>query len=246
MLAAVMLLATAAGASAQTERHTYEVSYTLGFLKKHVGDAHVTLRFGDGGRFDATLNGRSIVWDGRVYAVSDTLRAVMGLNDGVIGVTERLTSVIGWYSKPYERQLRDGSYRLSDPAFYRTTAGKGHLDASEETMEAVKITADMLGLFWFFRHMDFSRLRNDVAYVVPVLGTGGSVPVQHVRLTYRGSGMCACGGCDVAVEKVTFEYYFRGRPSGYPVECCVERATGLPLSFSAGLRIGHFRMVLKR
>lgn len=243
VLTAVMVF-TAAMAPAQTERYTYSVCYTLGFLKKHVGYADITLRTGPGGRFDATMRGSSIAWSGRVYSVSDTLQAVMTQGRGIIGITERVVRSIGWYSKPYEHQLRDGSYTPSDPSFYRTTAGAGRLDASDETMEAVRITVDMLGLFWFFRHMDFGRLRENVAYIVPVFGAEGESPIQHFRLTYRGSGTCSLDGREVSVEQVTFEYYNGGIPSGYPVECVVEKSTGLPLSFSAALKIGRFRMTL--
>lgn len=242
---AVALTLMATEAIAQTERLTYSVCYTLGVLKKHVGDAHIMLRTGEDGRFDATMRGHSIVWGGRVYSISDTLQATMSRGRGIIGITERVERSIGWYSKPLEHQLRDGSYTLSDPAFYRTTAGTGRLDASDETMEAVRITADMLGLFWFFRQMDFGRLRERLAYVVPVFGAEGERPVQHFRLTYHGRGKTKHNGRNVEVEKVTFEYYYDDRPSGYPVECVVEKATGIPLSFSAALKIGHFRMTLK-
>lgn len=227
---------------AQTQVYQYNVLYTLGPFHKEVGHAIVSTST-SGGNFIGVLNGRSFDWGGRIYTVRDTLHATMHRSgpDNPIGIDERVRFQIGWYAKPLVEEIENGSFSFSNPDNYRNTHGQGQLDASDDTMEAVTITSDMLGLFYFFRHMDFSGLHPSKVYLVPIIRPNGAV--QYLSLTYLGPDTCVVNGKSVPTSHVQFDYGFEGESSGYPIDCQVEQGSGVPVEFSAALKIGHFKMV---
>lgn len=132
---------------AQTNNYRYKIEYDFMGLKKTAAHADVSIRI-DGENFTGTLNGHSIEWGGRYYTVSDTLVARMFHTNGHLTVREEVVFKIGWYSKPTAAQAADGMYVFNNPKLYKNTDGMGLLDASEETMEAVSITTDMLAMFY--------------------------------------------------------------------------------------------------
>ncbi|CCX47605.1 putative uncharacterized protein [Bacteroides sp. CAG:927] len=229
-------------ANAQTGVYRYNVMYSFGFIHKEVGHAVVSIAT-NGSDFTGVLNGKSINWGGRIYTVRDTLRAVMHCTPYTppVGITENVRFQIGWYAKPLAAELKNESFVFSNPDYYRNTHGQGRLDASRETMEAVEISGDMLALFYFFWHMDFSALHPDQVCEVPVVRPDGNV--QRLSLTYLGTGDYSSDGVFVPTYRVRFDYYLDGKPSGYPVTCAIERSSRVPVEFSAALKIGHFKMV---
>lgn len=236
-IAAAVLLGAAA-ANAQTEEYIYSVHYRWGLIDTDIATGTVTATV-DGNEFHGRLDGHSIVWDGRVYMVSAVLDAIMEPSRSATGINERVTYECGLYAKPTESQWADGDFEPTRESDYRTTLGSGTLDASPETMEAVQTGTDILGMFYVFKHLDYAVLPVGKTMTVPVSLPDGSV--LYYNLTYNGTDTFD----GRTVYDTTVEYYYNGAPSGYPVQCLVSQATGVPLSISAQLKIGHMQMVLE-
>lgn len=215
----------------------YKVNYQVAFIMKEVARGTVELQ-SEGPEFSASLNGRSIPWGGRVYEVSDTLRISVVPGSGPAYMRLRETARSGWYFKPLESRLRDGSFNRADPANYRNTAGQGQLSCSPLTIEAVGISTDMLGMFYVFRELDFSALEPGQQLAIPVGKPDGGE--QYAYVTY--TGLSECGG--IPAYGVVCEFSYDGERSSYPVTCQVDSDTRLILSMSAHLDIGRMEMVM--
>ncbi|MDE6206492.1 MAG: DUF3108 domain-containing protein [Muribaculaceae bacterium] len=235
-----VLMGLVTSVSAQQDVYHYKIKYKFGIINKTAAHACVHINT-QGDLFTATMDGNSISWGGRVYCVQDTLVARMSHQPGPAAVREQVVYQNGWYSKPRTSEYLDGTFSMSDPASYRNTAGAGQLDASSSTMEAIKITTDMLGLFYSFRYLPLADMTNGATVVLPVTGASGAN--QNVSITYNGVEDCSVDGADFSVYNCTFEYYYQGRPSGYRVRCLVECESRVPLLFSTDLPIGHVEMI---
>ena len=225
---------------AQTNNYRYKIEYDFMGLKKTAAHADVSIRI-DGENFAGSLNGHSIEWGGRYYTVSDTLVARMFHTNGHLTVREEVVFKIGWYSKPTAAQAADGMYVFNNPKLYKNTDGMGLLDASEETMEAVSITTDMLAMFYSYRKINFDRILPGREYLVSITGSNGER--QHLLFRYVGVSRYKINGVEYPTYQTQFEYYFNGRPSGYTVSCEVEQQSRLPLVFSGKLKIGEVAMI---
>lgn len=243
MTLAVAALLSATSFDANAQDLTYRVLYHLGFIEKDIATAHVRLDMTDTGLF-GTINGHSIPWGGRLYTVSDTLRATMTPNSSLpYGASESIDYINGWYSKPYSKNVADRSYNPENPANYRNIKGEGSLDASYETMEAVAVTADMIGMYYYFKHMDFASMRPGQSMSIPIAGAGNKG--NMVRVTYGGTSSYNAGGGEQPTYNVVFEYSYDGSMCNYPVTCQVSQSTRIPLLLSAQLKIGHVEMILE-
>ena len=209
---------------------SYDVHYHWGLVDVNIGHGKVTLS-AQGDQFNATLDGNTIPWEGRVFCVSDTLNAVM--DPGLSG--ERVTFENGWYLKPKVMEYRSEGFRASDPANYKNIAGQGSLDADPQTMEAVTVTADMLGMFYYFHEMDFGSMSPGQQVTIPI--SGGYA--RSVTVTYNGQSSYGA----YPTYSASFEYTYDGASSGYPVQAQVDRTSRIPVSLSAELPIGHVEMI---
>lgn len=236
LLSAAFAIAT--GVSA--ENLTYRILYHLGFIDKEIATGYVHTSL-SGNNYFATLNGHSIPWGGRLYTVSDTLRAVM-TPDGALPykARESVEYINGWYSKPYAHNgvLRD----YSNPAEYKNIKGGGALSASYETMEAVSVTSSMLGMFYYFRVIDFDKMQPGATMLIPITGSGPDG--NMVKVTYHGTSSYDPGSGEQATYNVEFEYSYGGALCNYPVSCEVSQQSRVPLLLSAQLKIGHVEMIL--
>lgn len=239
-IAAVCILTAGADLDAQENNYRYKIEYDFMGLKKTAAHAHVGIKI-NGQKFTGTLNGHSIEWGGRYYTVSDTLVARMYHTNGHLNVREEVVFKIGWYSKPTAAEAADGMYVFNNPKMYKNTDGMGLLDASEETMEAVSITTDMLAMFYSYRKIDFDRIMPGREYLVAITGVNGGK--QHLIFRYIGLSKYKINGVEYPTYQTEFEYYFNGRPSGYTVSCEVERESRLPLVFNGKLKIGKVAMI---
>ncbi len=232
-LALIFGAAAAVGASAQVsipyQEIPYEVHYKWGLIDVMIAHGRATVAT-DGNRFSATLDGNSIPWEGRVFCVSDTLRAEMTPVAGGLS-SEQVTYQNGWYLKPKVTQFRSNAFSPDDPANYKNILGQGSLNASGETMEAITITSDMLGLFYYFHEIDFESMQPGQTVTIPI--SGGFA--RNVDVTFNGA--------DGDVYDVTFQYSYEGAPSGYPVHAQVSAATRLPVQMSASLPVGHVTLL---
>lgn len=238
-LAAV--LASAACARAQVSipysEIGYNVHYHWGLINVMIAHGHATVGT-EGNTFTATLDGNSIPWDGRVFCVSDTLRAIMTPQPGALS-RERVTYENGWYMKPKVSQFRSGQFNPTDPAAYKNIHGKGALSASNQTMEAITVTADMLGLFYYFHEIDFDAMTPGQSVTIPI--EGGYA--REVVITYNGQSSQTIDGGTYPAYSVTFEYSYDGVMSGYPVNAEVSTTSRIPLMMSASLPVGHVELI---
>ena len=211
----------------------YNVHYHWGLIDVSIAHGLVTIEKKNGENFVGTLDGNSIPWNGRVFCVSDTLKAALTPN------LERIDYVNGWYLKPKTNIYRSSQFDPNNPIFYKNIKGEGKLDASGETMEAIDITANMLSLFYYFRVLDFPKMKDGDVVAIPIQGAEGS---QEVRVTYKGRSTFNVGDNHYQTYLVAFEFSYRGAMSGYTVETQISSESRIPLRFSSSLPIGHVEM----
>lgn len=217
---------------------SYDVHYHWGLINVMIGHGKVTLS-SSGNQFNGTLDGNSIPWEGRVFCVSDTLQATM--TPGSPLSNETVTYENGWYMKPKVTVYRTGSYDPQNPANYKNIKGEGTLNADGETMEAVTVTADMLGMFYYFHEIDFESMSPGQRITIPITVEGG-MP-QKVVVTYIGKSTYNASGTTYPTYSTTFEYSYDGTMSGYPVRAEVSMDSRIPVLLSASLPIGHVEMI---
>lgn len=216
----------------------YNAHYHWGPVNVRIGHAQVSIQAEDGRNFFATLDGNSIPWEGRVYCVSDTLRAIMTATPAVS--SERIVYINGWYMKPKVGQYRSRSFNPDDPSNYKNILGEGSLSASSNTMEAIDVTANMLGLYYYYHELDFENMPAGKVITIPIETAGGE---ERVVITYNGKTQYSIDGVNYPAYDTVFEYSYQGAMNGYPVNCIVGANDRIPLLFSASLPIGHVEMI---
>ena len=231
-----MISALTIGAKAQVsipwqEVH-YNVNYHWGLIDVMIARGVVTIQ-SDGGNFYGTLDGTSIPWEGKIICVSDTLSARME------GMSETVLYQNGWYRRPSVSQFRSSTYNPDDPAYYKNINGQGSYNASNDSMEAITVTADMLGMYYFAHAIDFPSLHSGEEIRIPIRGRFSS----EVVITYQGEGTYTVNGDTYPTYNCTFEYAYGGGMSGYPVECRISVRDRIPMFLSANLPVGRVEML---
>lgn len=216
----------------------YSVTYRWGFINKVAGHGTVVTECATPGQFTGSLTGQSIPWGGKLYTVTDRLEATFGA-PGANGVApETITLKNGIYSKPEVGQTVTDL--LSDPAMFWDTDGRGTLDASADTKEAVSITADMLSLFYYAKAIDFPSLSEGQKLEIPITNADGSK--GSLAITYGGEQTVNLGSLEVPAYAIVFNYTYNGVPSAYPVNAWISVNGRIPVILSASLAIGHMEM----
>lgn len=216
----------------------YNVHYHWGIIDVMIAHGKVTLST-NGNQFNGTLDGNSIPWDGRVFCVSDTLQATMTPGSPVSH--ETVTYENGWYLKPKTTVYRSGGFDPTNPVNYKNIKGQGTLDADANTMEAVTVTADMLGMFYFYHEIDFDSMSPGQQITIPITVEGGIN--QQVVVTYNGKSTYTASGVTYPTYSTTFEYSYNGAMSGYPVQAEVATGSRIPVLLSASLPVGKVEMI---
>ena len=232
---------TALSANAVTfpeEPLTYEARYHCGFIKIDAGEAEINVSL-DGDNFMATMNGQSVPIGHRLYTISDTICTTMSEADGTALSKETVTYENGWYAKPHSDSNCLPAAVFSNPEYYKNINGGGYLDASNETMEAITISADMLAMFYYFQQFDYSAMQPGQSFEMTVTLPDGDT--QQVAVVYEGEDYF--NGC--ATHKMTFTYSYHGVMTHYPVTAQVDATTKLPLLFAADIKIGRIELVYK-
>lgn len=239
----LLLIAMMAGclvAKAQTgipeTELNYNVHYHWGLINLNIAHGQVTLAT-DGNLFTATLDGNSIPWNGRVFCVSDTLKAEMTPASPL--AKENVVYQNGWYLKPKVAQYRSNGFNPDDPANYKNIHGQGTLNADANTMEAITVTSDMLGLFYYFRQIDFESMAPGQQITIPIAGGFAEKAV----VTYKGKSTCEASGTTYQVYDTGFQYSYRGRMSGYEVQAKVSTEERIPVYIAASLPVGRVEMI---
>ena len=216
----------------------YNAHYHWGLVDVMIGHGKITLSQ-QGNELFATFDGNTIPWDGRVYCISDTLRATF--TPGYPLSQETVTYENGWYMKPKVSAYRGGTFDPADPANYKNIKGEGGLDVSDQTMEAIVITADMLGLFYYYKEIDFENMPEGRTVTIPINVVDGES--QSVTITYNGKSSVDAGGVTYSTYSTVFEYTYNGVPSGYPVNAEVDVDSRIPVMLSASLPIGKVELI---
>lgn len=214
----------------------YNVNYHWGLVDVMIARGTVTVESGADG-FYGTLDGTSIPWEGRIICVSDTLYANMAGQGN--NLQETVTYQNGWYRRPYVNSFRSATYNPDDPAFYKNIAGEGSYDASSDSMEAIAVTSDMIGMYYFAHAIDFSSLSPGDRISIPINGPYST----EVVITYQGQGLYNVKGDTYPTYNCTFEYAYGGSLSGYPVECKIGATSRIPMFLSASLPVGRVEML---
>lgn len=235
-LSAVLALSAFAGET--IDSIPYKVEYKWGFIQKTAGNGLVTLK-NSGDTITATLSGQSVPWSGRLYTVTDTLKATVTHKDGQPVPQETVIYENGRYSKPLVTVNPDGSYNVQHTTLYKNIDGSGQLSASPETMEAVTITADMLGMFRYSREIDFSTMQPGQTVNVNI---SGEMPGQ-LSIEYLGQSTFMIGDRPIPAYQVKFDYAYQGKMSNYDVNCWIGVDQKFPIAFAADLLIGHVEMI---
>lgn len=237
-----MLLAACAciGAKAQVnipgQEISYNVNYHWGVIDVMIATGTVTLAAHDG-NFYGTLDGTSIPWEGRIICVSDTLEANM------YGVGTNLSETVrrqsGWYRRPTVSSFRSACYNPDDPFYFKNIAGQGEYAASNDSMEAITVTSDMIGMYYFAHAINFGELSPGEQIRIPINGEYA----HEVLITYQGEGLYSANGDNYPTYNCTFEYSYGGGMSGYPVECKIWTTERIPVFLSASLPVGRVEML---
>lgn len=214
----------------------YNVNYHWGLIDVMIAQGTVKIECNDN-QFYGTLDGTSIPWEGKIICVSDTLSARM-VNNG-----DQLREIVdyqnGWYRRPSVEQFRSSGYNAADPAIYKNIHGQGSYDASNDSMEAITVTADMIGMYYYSRIINFNALRPGESFEVQIDGQFSNKLV----VTYQGEGTYEVNGTSYPTYDCSFEYSYGAGMSGYPVECKIGVDNRLPLFLSASLPVGRVEML---
>lgn len=214
----------------------YDVNYHWGIINVNI--AHGTVKYHcDGTNFYGTLDGVSIPWEGHVILVSDTLKTQMLPGNKLS--TEKVEYQSGWYRRPKAKYFRSNNYDASNPANYKNIAGEGQYDASNDSMEAITITSDMIGMFYYANEIDFESMQTNDKVTIPIEG----VYAQKVVVTYLGEGSYEIDNTNYPTYNCMFEYTYNGGMSGYPVQMRIDKKTKLPVFISASIPVGRIEMI---
>lgn len=214
----------------------YNVNYHWGIIDVNI--AHGTVKYqSDGTNFHGTLDGVSIPWEGHVIIVADTLDAQM--LPGEKFSKEKINYQSGWYRRPKAKYYRSNDYDASNPENYRNIAGGGQYSASSNSMEAITITSDMIGMYYYANEIDFKDLQPNQKIVIPIEG----VYAQELVITYQGKGSYEVENTVYPTYNVMFEYNYNGSMSGYPVAMRIDQKTRLPIFLSASIPVGRIEMI---
>lgn len=210
----------------------YNVNYKWGVIDVNIARGVVSYE-ADGGRFYGTLDGTSIPWEGKIICVSDTLRANMGASREVVDYQS------GWYRHVPVALFRSSGYNPDDPAYFRNIAGQGAYDASGDSMEAITVTSDMLGMYYYAHAINFPAMKPGERFTLPIQGRYANC----VEITYQGQSTYTVGGDTYPTYDITFEYSYGGGMSGYPVQCKISATDRIPVFISASLPVGRVEML---
>lgn len=214
----------------------YDVNYHWGIINVNIAQGTVKYEC-DGANFTGTLDGVSIPWEGHVIMVSDTLKTCM--LPGEPYSTEKINYQSGWYRRPRAKYYRSENFDISNPSIYKTIGGQGTYDASSNSMEAIAITSDMIGMYYYANEIDFEKLNPNQVITIPIEGKYA----QKVEVTYLGKGSYQVENTVYPTYNVMFEYNYEGKMSGYPVEMRIRQNDRLPIFLSASIPVGKIEMI---
>ena len=214
----------------------YNVNYHWGLIDVMIARGTVSIE-SDGNVFYGTLDGTSIPWEGKIICVSDTLHAATNFEGGTFN--EKVFNQTGWYRRPSVSSFRSSTYNPEDPAIYKNIAGQGAYDASNNSMEAITVTSDMIAVYYYAHAINFDALKPGEQIWVNIDGPYS----RKMVLTYKGQSTQNVSGVTYPTYDCTFEFDYGGGMSGYPVECNISVTDRIPVFLCANLPVGRVEML---
>ncbi|MCH5227111.1 MAG: hypothetical protein J1F16_04755 [Muribaculaceae bacterium] len=216
----------------------YNVNYHWGIINVNIATGTVKYQ-SDGCNFSGTLDGVSIPWEGHVIMVSDTLKTQMLPTDKYS--LEKIDYQSGWYRRPKAGYYQSHNFNANNPEDYKNIAGQGQYDASNDSMEAIAITSDMIGMYYYANELDFDSMNTGQQITLPIEGQYA----QKVIVTFLGKGTYEIGNTSYPTYNIMFEYNYENRMSGYPVEMKIRETDRIPIFLSASIPVGKVEMIYK-
>lgn len=216
----------------------YNVNYHWGIIDVMIANGTVKIE-SDGTNFRGTLDGVSIPWEGRIILVSDTLQTQMLPAEGVS--KESVVYQSGWYRRPKANYYRSKNYDSANPEYFKNLAGEGNYNASHDTMEAIAVTSDMIGMFYYAQELDFKSMAPGDKVTIPI--SGEAAKAKEVVVTYLGEGNYNVDNKNYPTHDIEFEYTYEGSLSGYQVHMKVGEENPIPMFISASLPVGKVEML---
>ena len=214
----------------------YNVNYHWGIIDVMIARGVVKIQT-EGDKFYGTLDGTSIPWEGHIICVSDTLQATFAPTDSLS--TETVLYQNGWYRRPHVGEFKSSTYNPANPLIYKNTNGQGEYDASNDSMEAIAVTTDMIAMFHYGKEIDFESIQPGWTITLPIKGNYEKM----VKITYEGKGVYNTNGSTYPTYDLTFQYSYHGKMSGYNVKCKIGATEKVPMFFSASLPVGEVEML---
>lgn len=236
IIVGLVFVSAKAGISIPLTEIPYNVNYHWGIINVNIAHGIVTIK-SDGDNFYGTLDGVSIPWEGHVILVSDTLDFNIAPAEGLS--RELVNYQAGWYRRPKTRYFKGKNYDPANPDIYKNIAGKGNYNASDDSMEAITVTSDMLGMYYYANEIDFANMNEGETVTIPIEGTYA----QKVVVTYLGEGTYQDEDKTYPTYNCQFEYTYDGKMSGYEVMMKVGKENKIPMMISASLPVGKVEML---
>ena len=236
MMLGFLCLAGKAGVTIPYTNIPYSVNYHWGIIDVMIAHGNVKIQ-SDGNRFQGTLDGTSIPWEGHIILVSDTLDFTIEPGAGLS--KEKVNYQAGWYRHPKVSYYHGENYNPANPAIYKNIAGEGEYNASNSSMEAITVTSDMIGMFYYAHEIDFTSMKSGQQVTIPIEGKYA----DEVVVTYLGEGTYSANDVTYNTYNCKFEYSYGGSLSGYQVEMKIGQAQKIPLFISASLPVGRVEML---
>lgn len=213
---------------------SYSIMYKWGLINKQAGWAVLSLR-GDSINYRAQLAAGTMPWADKIYFVRDTLKSLMFKRN----CTPQQYVKISHEGKDYSLNVLNYSRNNNEVTtdVYRAyRRGDGELVKSDTVLHAASPGVDMLSVFYYMRHFDFSTMKKGTTTKLNVF-SGRRVEV--LSITYNGVEKIKIDGKTVPTYYITFTFTMKGKTSDYPMYCWMSTdQQRIPLKMEGQLPFG--------
>lgn len=220
---------------------SYAIMYKWGPINKQAGWAVLSLR-GDSTQYRAMLSAGTMPWADKVYMVRDTLKSLMVKRDCVPLQYIKISHEDGNYAYNLLNYTRSGSDVTVDVkrAFNKKNRPVQHRDT---VLHAHEPGVDMLSVFYYIRHLDFSAMKPDDKIEVNVFS---GRRVELLTIHYGGRETIKIDNKKVDTYVITFSFTIKGKTSDAPMYCWMSTdGQRIPLKLEGQLPIGKVQAFYK-
>lgn len=181
LLTAVLLACGMAhGAEFNNEDLHYVISYKWGLIHKDAGDATLSLRR-NGANYNLKLTAKTKPWADRIYKVRDTLLGTVRRVDLRPISYSKITHEKGKYDRD---DIKFSTYRtVTKGNVVRSKLRDGVMKRTEKTLTGSGPVFDMLSVFYYLRHLDYSKLQAHHIYKATIFSGSKS---EYIKIRSLG------------------------------------------------------------